>query len=205
MLGRPRKSDIGADRDSEATQSQSKATPKISGLRGFRRSGYSEVEISTPWDPAADVLLNGGTRGLPTNNTDNVAVKGNTKAQSSKRSSREGSIDVDTRAGTEPVIAAPNWDTLTPTDTPSSRSTEPYQPPILNKHKKRVSFSPESTAGQVEFFARVTTSAGVREFPLIEEDLTSEVALVKRYAAWQEAGNGDVTFDVFKNIAKFNR
>ena len=205
MLGRPRKSDIGADRDSGATQSQSKATPKTSGLRSFRRSGYSEAEISTPWDPTADVLLNGGTQGLPSNKTDSVAVSGTSEAQSSKRSFMEGTIDADTRAGTEPVVAAPDWDTPTPTDTPSSRSTEPYVPPTLDKNKKRVSFSPESTVGRVEFFARVTTSAGIREFPLIEEDLTSEVALVKRYAAWQEAGNGDVTFDVFKNIAKFNR
>lgn len=202
MLGRPRKSDTGADRDSEATRSQSKATSKSSGLRSSRRS---EVEVSTPWDPAADVLFNGGTQGLLTKNASIIAVNGTTEAQSNKRNSREGSIDVDTRAGTEPVVAALHWDTPTPTDTPTSQSTEPYLPPTTNKHKKRVSFSPEITAGQLEFFARVTTSAGIREFPLIEEDLTSEVALVKRYAAWQDAGNENVTFDVFKNIVKFNR
>jgi hypothetical protein len=163
------------------------------------------VEVSTPWDPAADVLFNGGTQGLLTKNASIIAVNGTTEAQSNKRNSREGFIDVDTRAGTEPVVAALHWDTPTPTDTPTSQSTEPYLPPTTNKHKKRVSFSPEITAGQVEFFARVTTSAGIREFPLIEEDLTSEVALIKRYAAWQDAGNENVTFDVFKNIVKFNR
>jgi hypothetical protein len=205
VLGRPRKSDISANRESRATQGQSEATSKIPALRSSRRSDYYEAEVSTPWDPAADVLFNGITQGLSTNNANSVAVNGTTEAQSSKRSSREGSIDVDTRAGTEPVVAALDWDTPTPTDTPSSLSTQPYLPPTLNKHKKRVSFSPESTAGQVQFFARVTTSAGIREFPLIEEDLTSEVALVKRYAAWQDAGNENVTFDIFKNIVKFNR
>ncbi|KAG9200633.1 hypothetical protein G6514_006811 [Epicoccum nigrum] len=205
VLGRPRKSDISANRESGATQGQSEATSKIPALRSSRRSDYYEAEVSTPWDPAADVLFNGITQGLSTNNANSIAVNNTTEAQSSKRSSRKGSIDVDTRAGTEPVIAALDWDTPTPTDTPSSRSTQPYLPPTLNKHKKRVSISPESTAGQVQFFARVTTSAGIREFPLIEEDLTSEVALVKRYAAWQDAGNENVTFDIFKNIVKFNR
>ena len=75
--------------------------------------------------------------------------------------------------------------------------------PGSSKRKKRVSFSPEVRPGDVEFFARISTDTGTHEIRLTEEDLTSELKLVKRYSAWLNSGETDITFETFKKVIKF--
>ena len=55
------------------------------------------------------------------------------------------------------------------------------------------------------FFARVTTAAGDQEVRLLEEDLTHEVGLVKKYAEWLNAGKAAIDFETFKDIFKLSR
>lgn len=75
--------------------------------------------------------------------------------------------------------------------------------PISSKRKKRVSFSPEARPGNVEFFARISTDTGTQDIRLSEEDLTSELKLIKRYSAWLNSGETDITFETFKKVIKF--
>lgn len=214
VLGRPRKSETVAepsqpsldkDPEHESTAGQSDLPLKRPARRSSRKSAASALELSTPWDPTADVLFSGLGKMQPVNDV-NAATNGTSRAASRDHDSRENSVAIDANAT---VIAPPaNLKDNAPTTRTDKRSSQPsnrHVEPTTAKQKKRVSFSPESQAHTVEFFARITTSEGSQEVQLMEDDLTSEVGLVKRYAAWQNAGNANVTFDVFKNIVKFAR
>jgi hypothetical protein len=87
--------------------------------------------------------------------------------------------------------------------TPGTRNAKTQKTPTSSKRKKRVSFSPALDTSNVEIFARIKTNAGTQEIPISKEDITSEVLLVERYAAWQDAEATSVTFETFKQIAKF--
>ncbi|KAJ4320510.1 hypothetical protein N0V94_003373 [Neodidymelliopsis sp. IMI 364377] len=87
--------------------------------------------------------------------------------------------------------------------TPGTRNTKTQKTPNSSKRKKRVSFSPTLDASNVELFARIKTNTGIQDIPISKEDIKSEVLLIERYAAWQDAEATNVTFETFKQIAKF--
>ncbi|KAF3002873.1 hypothetical protein E8E13_000310 [Curvularia kusanoi] len=165
---------------SEAKASPSKISPQDASRRNSRAISTAQAEQSTAWDPAADVLVSG-------NRTDKRV---------------HSSLSTDTKRKASILKKTPSPDSLDLT-----------QGQGLEKSSKRVSFSPDSQvsssevqASKVQFFARITTSAGnTEEVSLEEEDLTSELDLIKRYAEWKDAGREAVSFNVFKDIVKFAR
>ena len=218
VLGRPRKSETlaghsqleaGESVEVDQAPSQPDTPAKTPTRRSSRKSAASALESSTPWDPAADVLLNGAEKKQPANNNNNnnnnnsaTVNDANTASQGDRRTTGTFSgVDQKTKSTIKETVDGVSF--TAPKKPPSSQTLKTQKAPNSVNRKKRVSFSPENQAGNVEFFARISTGAGTQEVLLSEEDLTSEVDLVKRYAAWQNAGNADVTFEVFKNIVKF--
>lgn len=166
--------------------------------RSSRKSAVSALESSTPWDPADDVLFSGASQKQPARDSTATPMNGTNKAFN------RSSLDQ------KPMSAAKEAVNGTPSTAPAKSSAtqvKAQKTPNSTKHKKRVSFSPETQAEvqSVKFFARITTGAGTQEVPLLREDLTHEVDLVEHFAAWQTAGNAPVSFEVFKNIVKFVR
>lgn len=169
--------------------------------RSSRKSAASDLEMSTPWDPTADVLFNGfGQKQTALS----ALMHGAAEVHSGDRTSADAATADDQEAKTE-TYSVMSEDTSAVHTTTATRPPEPLTSSDPAKQKKRVSFSPETQHYDLKFFARISTNAGTQELPLAEEDLTSEIDLVKRYAAWQNEGNANVTFDVFKNIVKFAR
>ncbi|KAF2633314.1 hypothetical protein BU25DRAFT_3693 [Macroventuria anomochaeta] len=214
VLGRPRKSETLAERaqleaggsvEVNQAPSQTEALAKAPTRRSSRKSVASAMESSTPWDPADDVLLNGSGQKQPAaNNTDIAVDDGDLLPNGDHRTTAiPSSVDQKTKAAISETTRGTVF--TIPTNIPASQALKTQKSYASSKQKKRVSFSPEIQADNLEFFARISTTAGTQEVPLSEEDLTSEVDLVKRYAAWQNAGNAHVTFEVFKNIVKFAR
>jgi hypothetical protein len=184
---------------------------KAATRRSSRKSAAVALETSTPWNPADDVLLNGAAQEQPVTSRDKITVNGVGGAPNNIHYIKKSRIETEVVNGVDERIRIADKETMngdsyaTPTSTPVSQTSKPHGTPTSSKQKKRVSFLPEIEAGKVEFFARISTSVGTQEVPLSREDLTSEVDLVERYAAWQDAGNADVTFDVFKKIVIFTR
>lgn len=205
VLGRPRKSETHADRtkvepsdietmdvEEPTTQPTRQPGTAASSLtrRGSRKSATSALESSIPWDPADDVLFNGGPH-------KQAAQKGADGVSDPAKTVAPSSFDQKPKSAVKHTVNGAS------STTPAKSSTARTKV----QQKKRVSFSPE-TQGQsdnVEFFARITTAAGIQEVPLLREDLTHEVDLVEAYAKWQTEGQAPVTFEVFKNIAMFAR
>lgn len=165
---------------SEAGASPPNIAPQNATRRNSRAISTAETEQSTAWDPAADVLVFG-------NRTDKL-VHGSPFTDTKKKAS---------------ILK----------NTPSLGSPGLTQVQGLGKPSKRVSFSPDSQvssseaqASKVQFFARITTSAGnTEDVVLEEEDLISELDLIKRYVEWKDAGREAISFNVFKDIVKFAR
>lgn len=209
VLGRPRKSEAYAQEPLadpeespkiEQTSVESKDTMdtliSTSTRRSSRKSAASALESSTPWDPTADVLLSGARHKQNImNGTSDASNCIATTSNENKTSSYAAGLGENTNgvSSTTPLSKSPLQTPKAQTATPST------------KQKKRVSFSSGNKACDVQFFARITTISGTKDILLLEEDLKFEVDLVKRYAAWQKAGNTDASFEVFKNIAHFTR
>lgn len=212
VLGRPRKSEpvmteIQPEVEEVAETSQTPARQEIPAKAATRRSGRRSaaeaLETSTPWDPAGDVLLSGATPKHSASSQNETRING--------VDGKHNHLEQDDVNGVDSIIKGSVKETVNGkshtivASTPASQASKTPGGPTSSKRKKRVSFSPEVESGKVEFFARIFTSAGTQEVPLAREDLTTEVDLVERYAAWQNAGNSDVTFDVFKKIIIFAR
>lgn len=200
VLGRPRKSETLAVDSRPASEERANVgqsptqleTPignsRKTARRSSRKSAAADLERSTPWDPTSDVLFNGAG---PATNGNHQTIETPIGTHQKTKYTKKGAAN----------------------DTPASTTTNTFtnQPSKVDaafasaKQEKRVSFSPANQADDVQFFARITTRSGTKDVPLLEEDLTTEVNLVKRYAAWQKAGNTDASFEVFKNIAHFTR
>ncbi|KAH6642503.1 hypothetical protein C7974DRAFT_385550 [Boeremia exigua] len=235
LIGRPRKSGTLAEPVSEhgseggKTPLQSEnssevliATPEYASVatpipvetpvktparRSSRKSAASALESSTPWDPTADVLLGGSGYKQPTNFNSGAKSNGATEALNGNlhytRTTADREFDQKTEVTTEEIVSI--IPPMVKTDTPLSQSPKLDKTPASTKQKKHVSSPEGQDDDDVKFFARITTSAGIRDIPLSGEDLISDVNLVKRYAAWQRAGNPYATFETFKNIAHFTR
>ena len=220
VLGRPRKSEpvmteIQPEVEEVAETSQTPARQEIPAKAATRRSGRRSaaeaLETSTPWDPAGDVLLSGATPKHSASSQDETRINGVDGVVHGQSSAKQSHLEQDDVNGVDRIIKGPVKETVngkshtTVASTPASQASKTRGGPTSSKRKKRVSFSPEVESGKVKFFARIFTSAGTQEVPLAREDLTTEVDLVERYAAWQNAGNSGVTFDVFKKIIIFAR
>ena len=220
VLGRPRKSEpvtteIQPEVEEVAETSQTPARQEIPAKAATRRSGRKStaeaLETSTPWDPAGDVLLSGATPKHSASSQDETRINGVDGVVHGQSSAKQSHLEQDDVNGVDRIIKGSVKETVngkshtTVASTPASQASKTQGGPTSSKRKKRVSFSPEVESGKVKFFARIFTSAGTQEVPLAREDLTTEVDLVERYAAWQNAGNSDVTFDVFKKIIIFAR
>lgn len=210
VLGRSRKSETAVEHSQPQTEEASEVNlaavrfeipSSNSAHRSSRKSTASGLEMSTPWDPTADVLMNGFGSG---ESAANATTKGDTDAFPGDRGFTAAPASYTQETNNETHPAALGISSVMPTKRAS-------QPPRLTnesisaKQEERVSFSPETEDYSVKFFARISTSAGTEDIPLAEGDLTSEVGLLKRYAAWQNEGKSNVTFEVFKGIVTFAR
>jgi len=216
VLGRPRKSETLAEDSRPASedhlaieQSPTQAemptgTSPKTARRSSRKSAASALELSTPWDPTADVLISCAGRKHSSKYSADVASSGADRA--SNGGSRAAEASTGTAKDTDTIkVTVDNAPFSTPTRMSLVQPSKSQVAPTSLKQKKQVSFSPEVQANDVQFFARITTSSGTKDVLLLEEDLKTEVDLVKRYAAWQKTGNSDATFEVFKDIAHFTR
>ena len=202
-----------AEEGVKADQLPSKPETPAKGAtrRSGRRSAVTALETSTPWNPAGDVLLNEAAQKQTFSSRDKTTVNGVSETPSGNHHTKQSRVEKEVVNGVNARIRTANKETTngdsyaTPASTPASQTPNLYGVPTSFKRKKRVSFLPETEAGKIEFFARISTSVGTQEVLLSREDLTSEVDLVERYAAWQDAGNADVTFDIFKKIIIFAR
>ncbi|KAJ8114998.1 hypothetical protein OPT61_g3254 [Boeremia exigua] len=187
------------------TPVQPETPAKTRTRQKYRKSAASARESSIPWDPAADVLLNGIGHNQPHRHKDGATLRNSDAVSLADQSSKGAFTSLDSEAKDVNEEFANGAPYTTPKDTPPSQSSKTEKASASGKKKKRVSFSPEVQTNDVQIFARITTSAGTQDVPLLEVDIGSEVNLVKRYAAWQNAGNIDATFEVFKNIVQFTR
>jgi hypothetical protein len=56
----------------------------------------------------------------------------------------------------------------------------------------------------VEFFARIHSRNGTSELPLLDQYLSADADVIRRYAQWlEEEGDAGVSFEVFKKIFAF--
>ncbi|KAF3034922.1 hypothetical protein E8E12_006363 [Didymella heteroderae] len=216
VLGRPRKSETLLDRaklepeevenmEVEELTPQSTPQPETSASaparRSSRKSAASALESSTPWDPTGDVLFSGTSQKKQARRETDAPVNGTARTSDSVKSFTPSSIN---QKSTSVAKQAVNGG---PPTAQAKSTTAQARAEKATASTKRVSFSPETYAepSNMEFFARITTAAGVQEVPLLEEDLTHEVDLVKKYAQWLDDGKDLVSFKTFKDISKFSR
>ncbi|KAF1926614.1 uncharacterized protein M421DRAFT_422584 [Didymella exigua CBS 183.55] len=219
VLGRPRKSETLADRaklevDEAKTMEVHDPTPQstpqpdtpanITTRRSSRKSAVSALESSTPWDPANDVLFGGSSQKQTTRSSTIAPANGTDRAFDLAKAVTPSSSEQKPKSAAKKVVfsAAPT--------TPAKSSTFQaiaQNASISSQQKMRVSYSSETQgrSSNVEYFARITTMAGIQEVPLLKEDLTHGVDLIEAYARWQMEGNAPVSFEVFKNIVLYTR
>lgn len=211
ILGRPRKSETVPDREKleseeaenlavEDSTPQSWSPASIPARRSSRKSAVLALETSTPWDPTGDVLFGGASQKQPSRREVDAPKNGISKTFDSSKTITPSKANQKPRSAAQAVNGGSS-STLAKSSTTSAR------PGNSTSSNKRVSFSPEirDQPGNIMFFARVTTVVGDQEVRLLEEDLTHEVDLVKKYAQWLYDGKASVDFDTFKQIFKLSR
>lgn len=218
ILGRPpRKSETLSERaklESEEAENMEheESTPQSTSLpdspasvparRSSRKSAALARETSTPWDPTGDVLFGGATQ--------KQSVRGETHAPTDSTSRTFDSDKAATPSSNnqKPRPAAKHIANGGLSTTPTKSSIIQAKAGDAASSQKRRSFTAETRTelGSIVFSAHVTTAAGVEhEVRLLEEDLTHEVGLVKKYAQWLNDGKGVVDFETFKEIFKLLR
>jgi hypothetical protein len=216
VLGRPRKSETLADRaklepEEGENMEVEEPTPQPSpqpgtpasapARRSSRKSAASALESSTPWDPTGDVLFSGISQKQPAHRNTEALTNGTAKAFGPAKANTPSSINQKSKSAAKDAVNG------APFATPAKSLATQAALRKTSAPNKRVSFSPETQAqpDNVEFFARITTAVGVQEVPLLQDDLTHEVDLVKSYAEWLDDGKEPVSFEMFKNIIKHAR
>ncbi|KAJ4398666.1 hypothetical protein N0V91_010021 [Didymella pomorum] len=215
LLGRPpRKSEPfgkSAKLESEEAQNMevneptSQSTPvpdspaSVSARRSSRKSAALALETSTPWDPTGDVLFGSTAQKQSARGETQAPTNGTSRTLDSDKAANPSSINQKAKFAAQAVHGG-----LSIT---SKSSTTPVRPGAATSPDKRVSFPAETRTepGDILYFARVTTAAGDQEVRLLEEDLTHEVGLVKKYAQWLNAGKTAIDFETFKEIFKLSR
>ncbi|KAJ4378915.1 hypothetical protein N0V86_005791 [Didymella sp. IMI 355093] len=216
VLGRPRKSETLADRaklepeegeNMEVEEPTPQPVPQpgtpasAPARRSSRKSAASALESSTPWDPTGDVLFSGVSQKQPARRNTETLTNGTARAFGPAKANTPSSINQKFKSAVKDAVNG------APFATPAKSSATQAALRKTLASNKRVSFSPEIQAepDNVKFFARITTAVGVQEVPLLQEDLTHEVGLVKSYAEWLDDGKEPVSFEMFKNIIKHAR
>ena len=172
----------------------------VPARRSSRKSAALALETSTPWDPTGDVLFGSASQKQSARGETQAPTNGASRAFDSDKAATPSSGNRKPKSAAQAVNGGPST-------TSAKSSTTPVRPGAATSPNKRISFPPEmrTEPGSIVFFARVTTAAGDQEVRLLEEDLTHEVDLVKKYAEWLNAGKAAIDFETFKEIFKLSR